>query len=161
MSLDLPDDARDLLHELDEQGASYVVVGAHALAIHGYSRGTADLDLLVGADPDNARRVHRALIAFGAPVRAHGLTEDDLARSGTVYQLGLPPYRIDILTSIDGVSFEQAWAGRFVVEADGQPVPFLGRAELLMNKRSTGRTKDLADAEALERLGPMANDTPG
>lgn len=149
----LPPDAHDLLEAFREHGAKFIVVGAHALAVHGYSRGTADFDVLVGHDPSNADRVMSGLLAFGAPVGIHGLTTADLAREGTVYQIGLPPYRIDVLTSIDGVSFEQAWRGRVVAEADGLKVAFLGRQELLLNKRSTGRTKDLADVEALERLG--------
>lgn len=153
MSVDIPSDAQDLLADLDDAGARYVIVGAHALAVHGYSRGTADFDVLVRPDDANAKRVYRALLAFGAPVRAHGLSERDLAKPGTIYQIGLPPYRLDILTSIDGVSFEQAWAGHVTAVAAGRTVPFIGRAELLINKRSTGRTKDLADAEELERVG--------
>lgn len=143
-------DARDLLAELQDQRAEFVIVGAYALAVHGYSRGTADIDILVRADEGNARRVYDALVAFGAPVRAHRLSPDDLARHGTIYQIGLPPYRIDVITSIDGVTFDEVWEGRVHVDVDTEALPFIGREELLRNKRSTGRTKDLADAEELE-----------
>ncbi len=100
MKPELGQDALDLVAELTAMGARFLIVGAHALAVHGVVRGTADLDLLMDAQPANAARVMAALRAFGAPVGTHGLTVEDLTRPGTVYQLGVAPNRIDLLTSI-------------------------------------------------------------
>lgn len=144
------EDFRDILTLMLEGGAEFVVVGAHALAVHGAARATGDIDLLVRPTPDNAERVCAALRAFGAPLAAHGVSPDDFAVEGTIYQLGLPPRRIDILTRIDGVSFDEAWAGRESRSVDELSIPFLGRAELIRNKRSAGRPKDLADLAMLE-----------
>lgn len=146
-------DFEDLLDALAEEGATYLVVGAHAVGVHGVPRSTGDLDLWVGTERDNAGRVWRALRAFGAPVRAHGLTVEDLTRPGTVYQVGLPPFRIDILTTISGCTFEAAWARRVVRGVGGRDLTFLGLADLVTNKRASGRTKDLLDLELLREAG--------
>ncbi len=148
------EDFRDLLAALLEQGARFLVVGAHALAVHGVPRATGDLDVWIGADADDARRVYAALIAFGAPVAAMGIVVDDLEKPGQVIQIGLPPRRIDVLTAITGVSFEEAWPKRITRAIDGLAVPFIGREELVRNKRATGRAKDLADLEALGEEPP-------
>lgn len=130
--------------------ARFVVVGAHALAVHGVPRGTQDLDLLVDPTPENAERVWSALTAFGAPMTSLGLSRSDFVDPDTVIQFGLPPNRIDFLTSISGVpDFETVWSGRVMHELRGRMIPFIGRAELLANKRASGRRKDLADVEAL------------
>jgi hypothetical protein len=140
----------DLLAAFTAADVRYLVVGAHALAVHGVPRGTQDLDVWVEPVPDNAERAWRALAAFGAPLDSLGVSLDDLHRHDTVVQLGLPPERIDILTTITGVpDFATAWADRVEHVVRGLPVPFLGRATLLRNKRATGRRKDLADIEAL------------
>ena len=131
-------------------GVQFLIVGAHALAAHGLPRATGDLDVLVRPDPDNAQRVYRALAAFGAPMAAHGVSAADFEAPGNVYQLGLPPRRIDMLTQISGVIFEEAWESRLVIEIDGAPVAVLGRAELVRNKRAPGRPKDLVDADAVD-----------
>ncbi|MBW2254994.1 MAG: hypothetical protein JRI25_10405 [Deltaproteobacteria bacterium] len=144
------DDFRDIIDLLLEQHAKFLVVGAHALAVHGVARATGDIDLWVRPDADNAKRVWAALTAFGAPLAAHGVHIEDLCVEGTVYQLGLPPRRIDVITAIDGVSFEEAWHGRFVAQVAGLDVPFLGRAELVRNKRASGRPKDVADLALLD-----------
>lgn len=133
----------------------FLVVGAHALAVHGHVRATGDLDIWIRPDPENAERVWRALVRFGAPVEAMGLTIPDLSRAGTVYQIGLPPRRIDILTEISGVDFDEAWPSRVAETVGDLQVPFLGREALVRNKKATGRTKDLADVESLE--GPQAS----
>ncbi len=145
MNAALNEDFRDLLRELLDAGVDFTIVGAHALAAHGVSRATGDLDVLVRADPANAARVFRALAAFGAPLEAHGVQQSDFAAPGGVYQMGQPPSRIDLLTAIDGVTWEEVAAGRVVKELDGMAVPFLGRAELLRNKAATGRAKDALD----------------
>lgn len=147
----LNDDFRDLLACLRDDRVEFVIVGAHALAAHHLPRATGDLDVFVCPSADNAVRVFRALASFGAPLEAHGVVEADFATLGTVYQLGLPPRRIDILTSISGVTFDEAWAGRVEAMVDGHPTPFLGRVELIRNKRAAGRPKDLIDVAALER----------
>lgn len=143
------DDFRDILQLLTEAGAEFVVVGAHALAVHGAARATGDIDILVRPTPENATRVFAALQSFGAPLAAHRVSAADLAVEGTIYQLGLPPRRIDILTRIDGVPFEEAWATRAVRAVEGLDVAFLGRDALLRNKRAAGRPKDLADVALL------------
>ncbi|HZM51949.1 MAG TPA: hypothetical protein VFE68_15705 [Vicinamibacteria bacterium] len=143
------EDFRDLLAALVAAGARFLVVGAHALAVHGIPRATGDLDVWIAAEAPNAERVFAALVRFGAPMAAMGVTHEDLTRSDQVVQIGLPPRRIDILTSISGVPFEEAWADRMTHEVEGLAIPFIGRAALVKNKRATGRAKDLADLEAL------------
>lgn len=143
-------DFLDLLIELSIAGAEFVIVGAHALAVHGVPRATGDIDIFIRPIPANAERVLHALRLFGAPVDSHHLTSHDLTRPSTVYQIGLPPRRIDLLTSIDGCTFDDAWKGRTEVEIDGQSLPFLGRRELVQNKRAAGRPKDLLDLELLK-----------
>lgn len=140
----------DVLRALIDAGAEFLLVGAHAMAVHGVPRATGDLDLLVRPSEDNAERVLAALRAFGAPVDAHGVTAGDLCRPGTVYQIGVAPRRIDILTRISGVSFDEASLDRLVVEMEGLSIPVLGRAALVKNKRAAGRDKDLADLRLLE-----------
>lgn len=141
----------DLLRALFEAQVEFVIVGAHALAAHGLPRATGDLDVLVEPTPENATRVMTALELFGAPVAAHGVTSADFETVGNVYQIGLPPRRIDLLTSISGVSFDEARASRIVVDVTDMKLPVLGRDALLKNKRATGRPKDLVDVEALEK----------
>ena len=151
----MTDDWIDLLKALEETGARFLVVGAHALAVHGVPRGTQDLDVWVAPDRENSTRVWRALVGFGAPVDALGVVEADLRRPNMVIQLGLPPNRIDVLTSISGVEhFDVAWTDRVEHVVRGRLVPFLGRATLIANKRASGRRKDLSDLEALGELPP-------
>lgn len=150
MTLPLPEDAHDLVVELSARGVEFMVVGGHALAVHGVVRATLDFDVFVRASPDNAVRVFDALRAFGAPLVAHGVEAGDFATPGTVYQLGLPPFRIDVLTQISGVAFEDAWPERVIVRLGEQDVPFLGVEALRVNKRAAGRPKDLADVAALD-----------
>lgn len=146
----MTDDWFDLLAALTAGEVRFLVVGAHALAVHGVPRGTQDLDVWIDPSADNAERAWRALAAFGAPLAALGVSLDDLQRPDTVVQLGLPPDRIDLLTAITGVpEFMVAWRERVEHVVRGLCVPFLGRATLLRNKRATGRRKDLADIEAL------------
>ncbi|HEX4961121.1 MAG TPA: hypothetical protein VF173_09820 [Thermoanaerobaculia bacterium] len=140
-----------MLSALLDADATFIVVGAHALAVHGVPRATGDLDIWVRPDPENATKVWDALLAFGAPVEGMGLSLEDLTKSGTVFQIGLPPRRVDILTEIDGITFDQAWPTRTVEKVGGLEVPFLGREALLQNKLASARPKDLADVEMLER----------
>ncbi|MFL5310732.1 MAG: hypothetical protein ACJ79H_09810 [Myxococcales bacterium] len=143
-------DFAEMLAALSAAGAEYLLVGAHALAAHGVVRATGDLDVWIRPTADNASKVWRALLAFGAPLQE--LTERDLATPDVVFQIGVVPYRIDLLTSIDGVSFDEAWPNRTTVRVEGQAIPLIGRDDFLRNKRATGRLRDLADAEELEKL---------
>jgi len=142
-------DFRDLLSAFIAGGVRFLVVGAHALAAHGVPRVTGDLDVWVEPTSENAGRVFRALAAFGAPLAALSVREADFSAPEKVIQLGLPPYRIDIMTSISGVVFADAWGGRFNGTLFEVGVAFLGRDEFIRNKRASGRPKDLADLRAL------------
>ncbi len=144
------EDFLDLVDCLNAEGAEYLVVGAFALAAHGLPRATGDLDVFVRPVAENARRVHAALSKFGAPLSVAQVAAEDFARPGAVYQLGLVPRRIDILTELSGVSFDEAWASSVVREIHGLPLRFIGYDALLLNKRTTGREKDARDAADLE-----------
>ena len=144
------DDFRDLLVALHDAGVRFIVVGAHAMAVHGVPRATGDLDVWIESTEANADHAWRALCEFGAPVEALGVTREDLLQPGTVIQFGLPPRRIDLLTKITGVDFEDAWRGRVEQALEGCAVAYLGRADLIANKRATARAQDLADVALLE-----------
>lgn len=142
-------DFTDMLQALSAAKVRFLIVGAHALAVHGVPRATGDLDIWVHPDPDNANRVMTALSSFGAPVEALGISVHDFTRTDIVAQLGVPPYRIDFMTSISGVEFDEAWADHQSGDVAGVAVPVLGRRAFVINKRSSGRLKDRADLEAL------------
>lgn len=144
------EDFRDFLLALAQAGAEFLVVGAHAMALHGIPRATGDLDVWIRPDGANAARVWEAIVAFGAPVAALGLSRQDLQTRGTVIQIGLPPRRIDLMTELSGLEFDEAWPNRVSVSIEQVGIPFLGRGELIRNKRASGRPKDLADLDALE-----------
>jgi hypothetical protein len=144
-------DFLDLLRALSAADVRFLVVGAYAVGVHGRPRATKDLDVWVEASDGNARRVIDGLVEFGAPLM--GLTEADLEVPGIGLQIGVEPGRIDILTSISGVLFAEAWTTK--VQADfgeGVRCNVIGLQELLRNKRAAGRPQDLADVAALERL---------
>ena len=143
-------DFRDLLAELLQANARFLVVGAHALAAHGVPRGTVDLDVWIDSTPENAGRVWNALASFGAPLEALKISEADLGRPDIVAQVGLPPWRVDIMTSVSGITFDEAWPDRLEGAFDDLVVPYLGRAAFIRNKKASGRHKDLGDIEALE-----------
>jgi hypothetical protein len=129
----------------------YLVVGGHALAVAGHPRFTQDLDVLVEPTPANARRVGRALKAFGFPAHADAVAEQ-FARPKRIATLGVAPLSVDLMTSLTGVSFARAWKGRKLVTLGELKVPFLGTAELIANKRASGRPKDLVDVDVLRSL---------
>jgi hypothetical protein len=145
-------DYRDMLSALSDEGVEFLLVGAFALAAHGLPRATGDIDIWIDRSNANAARVWRALRRFGAPLR--DLTPEDLTTPDLVFQIGVAPRRIDLLTSIDGVSFSEAWPQRVLVELEGMTFPVIGRAHLIRNKRASGRPQDLADLERLERPLP-------
>jgi len=152
--IDLPDDFCDLLVELADAEAEFVVLGGHAVAFHGHPRATKDLDVLVRANPSNARRVYAALAAFGAPLAQFTVGEADFASYDGVLQIGVPPRRIDVINRADGITFDEAVAEGDTFEIQGRTIPVIGRTALLKNKRAAAREQDLADVAALESLGP-------
>ncbi len=147
---DVNEDFVDMARGFVDNGVEFLVVGAYALAAHGFPRTTGDIDMLVRPTPENAARVLRALVDFGAPIAAHGITQRDFEVEEKVYQLGLPPRRIDILTSISGVSFDEAAAEAIEGNLGPIKVRFIGRAAMARNKIAAGRAKDLVDAELLQ-----------
>ena len=146
-SLRIPKDARALLRAFCARDARFLVVGAHALGYWGQPRATGDLDLFIEPTRENAGRVLASLEEFGAPL--FDLTLDDLARPGVVFQMGVPPYRIDLATELTGITFDEAWAGHATVAVEGLAIPIIGRDAFIRNKRATGRAKDLLDLELL------------
>jgi hypothetical protein len=150
--IELPDDFRDLLIELADAGAEFVVLGGHAVAFHGHPRATKDLDVLVRSTPENAGKVYRALTSFGAPLSSFQVSEADFSTYDGVLQIGLPPLRIDILNRADGITFEAAVAAGDTFELEGRHIPVIGLDALLANKRAAARAQDVADVTALERL---------
>ncbi|HMF96863.1 MAG TPA: nucleotidyltransferase [Vicinamibacterales bacterium] len=140
-------DFAEMLSALSEAGAEFLVVGAHALAAHGKARATGDLDIWVNPTPANAEKVMRALTVFGAPL--HDLTIEDLTASETVFQIGVVPCRIDILSGISGVRFDNAWQRRLVLDIEGVTVPVLSREDFVANKLASNRAKDRVDLELL------------
>jgi len=143
-------DFRDLFASLNGAGAEYLVIGAYALAVHGAPRFTKDLDLWVRPTEENAKRVWSALETFGAPLG--NLSLQDLHTPGLVFQMGIAPNRIDLLTAPDGVEFQSAWDHRVPSRYGDQAIAILGKADLILNKQATGRIQDLADIEALKHM---------
>jgi hypothetical protein len=150
----LSKDLREFIECLNSNEVDYLIVGAFAVSWHGFPRYSADIDLLIRPDRTNAERVVRALSQFG--FGSVDIAPADLATQGKVIQLGREPNRIDLLTSVTGVTFDDAWNDRSPGQLDGLPVNFIGRAALLRNKDATGRAKDRIDAEELRKLNPSA-----
>jgi hypothetical protein len=142
-------DFEEILLAFNAAEVNYLVVGAYAVAAHARPRATGDIDLWVEVSPENAQRVLRALARFGAPMDE--INEATFREAEIVLQIGVAPIRIDILTSIDGVSFDEAWPNRVASTIGDVPTHVLGRLDLIRNKRAAGRPKDLADLERLER----------
>lgn len=141
-------DFEELFACLHARAVEAVIVGGYGFAFHAKPRFTKAIDVLVEPSAENAERLMAALRDFG--FGEAGLSGADFTEPGVIVQLGVPPNRVDLLTLIDGVSFEEAWAGRVAGTSGAQPVSFLGKAELIRNKRAVGRAQDLADLEALE-----------
>jgi len=140
----------DLLRAFVDHDVRFLVVGAYALGVHGRPRATGDLDVWVDATPSNAARVMQALAAFGAPLA--DVAAADFATPGVVFQMGLPPVRIDVLTELTGLAFADAWPGRVRAPFGPVDVDVIGRDAFIVNKRATGRAKDLGDVESLGEL---------
>jgi hypothetical protein len=153
-------DFLDLLRSLLAADVRFMVVGAYAVGVHGRPRATKDLDVWVEPSAENAPKVIRALVAFGAPLM--GLTARDLESPGVGLQVGMEPLRIDLLTKVSGPTFEEAWPTHIEADfAEGVRCPVIGLDSLLANKRAAGRPQDLADVAALEKLREVAASARG
>ena len=141
-------DFKELLLAFNAGNVEYLIVGAHALAAYGHVRATKDLDVWVRPDRENAQRVLSALTDFGAPLS--DLSIEDRSQTGTIFQIEMPPLRIDVITEIDGVDFEDAWPDRLQTGFAGVPAFVISRRHLIRNKKAAGRLQDLADVEKLE-----------
>jgi hypothetical protein len=146
----LNEDYKDILQALSDENVRFILVGAYALAAHGYPRATMDIDIWILPSPDNADAVLRALRRFGAALQT--LTKEDLQIDGTIFQIGVAPRRIDIITAASGLQFEPAYQNSIPTNIEGIEVRILSINDLILNKKATGRTKDLADAETLESM---------
>ena len=146
----LNEDYKDMLLALSAEKVRYLLIGAYAMAAHGYPRATMDIDVWILPSPQNAGAVLRALEHFGAPIG--NLTREDLQKDGTIFQIGVAPRRIDIITSASGLKFEQTYKKSIPANIDGIEVRIPSIDDLICNKKATGRTKDVADVEALEML---------
>jgi hypothetical protein len=145
----LNSDYKDMLRVLLDNGVKFLLVGAYAMSAHGYPRATGDIDIWVEPSTENSERVYRALAQFGAPL--HELEEGTFVKLGVVFQIGVAPRRIDVMSSVSGVEFDEAYHHRQTVEIEGMPVPILSHDDLVRNKRATGRDKDRLDADRLEK----------
>ena len=146
----LNEDYKDILRALFDEKAEFLLVGAYAMAAHGFPRATMDIDIWIMPSPQNVDAVLRALQHFGAPL--FNLTKEDLIKDGTIFQIGVAPRRIDIITTASGLRFEETYARSLVLDIEGIEVRIPSLDDLITNKKASGRTKDLADAEALESL---------
>ncbi len=145
----LNEDYKEILQRLLDAGVEFLLVGAYALAAHGHPRATGDIDIWVRPSPDNARRVYAALAAFGAPLQ--DVTPQDFSYSDVVFQIGVAPRRIDIMTGISGLEFAEAARNASQVEIEALAIPVLSRTDLITNKEASGREKDLLDAKILRQ----------
>lgn len=145
----MDNDYREMLSAFSNEGVEYLVVGAFALAAHGQIRATNDIDLWIRPTPENARNTWVALARFGAPVE--GLTIEDLCDEDTIFQVGVAPHRVDVITSISGVTFDEAWNNRVKGLVEGVNCFVLGPKQLMQNKSAAGRAKDKLDLRWLKR----------
>jgi len=146
----LNSDFRDILSAFCEEKVEFMLVGAYAVAAHGLPRATGDIDLWIKPSNDNAERVWAALSRFGAPLQ--NLSKRDFLTPGTVVQLGITPRRIDILTQITGVNYEEADPHKVLIDLEGMRIPVIGLSQLLQNKAAVGRPQDKADVARLKNL---------
>ena len=144
-------DFRELLSLLEKHKVRYLVVGGYAVMKYTEPRFTKDLDLWISTDEENSKAVYAALKEFGAPLK--GLAPPDFTQEGYFYQMGNPPFRLDVMMSIPGVTFETAWANREKVQLEGLVIPFISKADLIKAKEAGGRPQDLIDAKKLRNAG--------
>jgi len=148
----LNEDYKEMLQGLLDQKVEFIVVGAYALAAHGFPRATGDIDIWVKPDKNNSKKVYKALARFGAPINE--IREDEFSQPGLIFQIGVVPRRIDIITKIDAVEFKEADLDKIFVDIDDLKVPVLSVDKLIKNKMATGREKDLLDAKLLKKISP-------
>lgn len=153
----LNEDYKEMLQLLSEEDVKFIVVGAYALAAHGFPRATGDIDIWIEPEINNVKKVMNVLKRFGCPL--FELTIDDLLIKGTVFQIGVAPRRIDIITSIDGVEFSEAWDDCVKVQVEGIQIPILSLDKLIKNKESTGREKDALDLKNLKKIKNKERDS--
>lgn len=144
----LNEDYKEMLQSLLNNKAKFLVVGAYAMGAYGYPRATGDFDIWIEASVENSKRVYTALEQFGAPLTE--ITETTFCQKDIIFQIGVAPRRVDIITYIDGINFAEAYTAREEIELDGLNVPFISKADLIKNKKATGREKDRLDATTLE-----------
>ena len=145
----LNQDFKDMLQSLSEANALFLIVGAYALAVHGFPRATGDMDIFVKANKENSSRIYEALSKFGAPM--NDIDISTFSVPNIIFQMGVVPNRIDIITTIDGVGFDDAWLHRKIIEIEDIKISILSREDLIKNKKATGRDKDKADVKILEK----------
>ena len=148
-------DFKEFVGLLNELGVEHLIVGGYAVGVHGHPRYTGDLDIWIASTPENAARILAAVERFGFDQL--GITVDDFIHEERVLQLGQPPFRIDVLTSIDGVRFADCYPNRLEIDYEGVRASFIGLEDLRRNKKASGRLKDLADLDELERGGDSLN----
>lgn len=144
-------DFKDLLSALNDKKVEYLLIGGFAVIIHSEPRYTKDIDLWVNPTPENSKKVYAALAAIGAPLSQLNISEEDFNREGYFVQFGREPARIDILMSVKGLTFEQAWKNHLVVDIDGVKTNLISRSDLINVKLECGRPQDLIDAAALKK----------
>jgi len=146
----LEQDYKDILQIFIEEKVQFLLVGGYAVGAYGYVRATKDLDLWVLANYENAQLIIKSLARFGAPMG--NISSDDFSKEGIIFQIGVEPIRVDISTSIEGVTFESAYPNATTVLIDELTIPIISIKDLIKNKKASGRHKDLADVEALEEI---------
>jgi hypothetical protein len=146
----LNEDYKDMLQLLSEEQVDFMIVGAYALGVHGYPRATGDIDIWVKPDKINSERLYRALTRFGAPLGEIQIHE--FSSEGIIFQIGVIPRRIDIITKVDGAKFDEADEDKIVVEIEGLKVPVISLEKLIRNKMATGREKDALDIKILTKM---------
>ena len=151
-----PDDFKEFLKLLNDSNVKYLLIGGYAVGYHGYPRATADMDIWVAISPDNAAKLVDVFHRFG--MRDPKVTADLFLERGKIVRMGVPPMRIEVLTEIDGVKFEECYAARLTVEIDGQPVALISRDHLRRNKKASARHKDLDDLENLPEADPTSGE---
>ena len=145
--LNIPKDFREFIQLLNENDVKYLIVGGYAVGYHGHPRSTGDIDIFISTEIKNAKAILNCLKKFG--FGQLGISTNDLTEKEQVIQLGYPPLRIDILTSIDGIKFSEAWNNRITEKIDDLSLSFISLKDLLINKKSSNRLKDLTDFEEL------------
>lgn len=149
----LNEDYKEILQSLLRNKVRFLIVGAYAMGVYGYPRATGDFDIWVDASIENSKKIYQSLSEFGAPLS--NITEKTFVKKGVIFQIGVAPRRIDILTHIDGVIFEEAYKARKTIEIEGLRLPFLSKENLIKNKQSTGREKDKLDVAYLKKKKGM------